>query len=960
MRRLGLACTLALAVAARVSGHASDPFAACRERLAAKPDDYDSAYCFYQVARDGIPTQEAARVFEGLIHAQPANFWLPLAYGHVYRTLDPGRAERLFRQAADGFAAAKAAEGELIARTNLRGFLFPRGRVADAARELQRVVEIGDASTDPTLKARAWSLQAAHVQESGGDLGHAFRLLKQAEAALFPNGPYRMKRTNLTSLGIVAASAGRFDEALRVFRRLDDLSTQEGDTGSQAIARYNLFNTMNEKERLLPTVGGREQLVHLLRRALDAATASRQQLVMLRSHGALADALANMPGSREAALGHVAACLALATQAEQPYDEAVCSWIEASLFSTTDPRRAKVAEARALDATARANSPRTTAFSAGRHMRLSWRTKSHSDAIADSLAALDAIETLRALQDDANSGADLFSAWTLDYYWLSGRLLEGGDDGDVALAFSIAERMRARSLLDALDRSRPPRDPQHPAVKEHRTALEAIAVVQRTLMNPALDQARRQAGLRELDALERRAQEAERQVALAFPDGRRRASAFASLDAVQSSLAADEALLSFQIGLWNTFEGDFGGGSWLIAVTRTRRTVHRLRDRVQLADIVPLFAGLIEGGQGREGAAAASLHRDLLATAMAALPPEITRLVIVPDGVLHRLPFETLRSDPDSQPLGARYQVTTVPSATLWRHWRVVAPPMPGRKVLILADPAREEGLATAEPARNATLLASMRLGRLPYARKESQAIARHVGSAETLTDASASEKALKSRDLQRYDIVHLAAHAIADETHPERSAILLSPGDAKEDGLLQTREIEALDFDGRIVVLSACQTAGGAVLSGEGVLSLARSFFEAGAHAVIGSRWPLRDADAAQLFDMFYRHLTRGASLSEALKATQDEARAAGHPAAAWASLVLLGNGDLRPFAGVRPARSPIPTMITVAFTLAIAVGVLYSRRRRYPAFAARLHEGKSHLRALLKAGHLTNRPSR
>ena len=206
------------------------------------------------------------------------------------------------------------------------------------------------------------------------------------------------------------------------------------------------------------------------------------------------------------------------------------------------------------------------------------------------------------------------------------------------------------------------------------------------------------------------------------------------------------------------------------------------------------------------------------------------------------------------------------------------------------------------------------------------------LAPSDALIGARASEKALKSQDFRRYGILHVAAHAIADEAHPERSAVLLSPGDAKEDGLLQAREIEALDLDGRIVVLSACYTAGGAVLSGEGVLSLARAFFEAGAHAVIGSRWPLRDADAAALFDVFYRHLGRGASLSEALKASQDEARAAGRPTSAWAALVLLGNGDLRPFAGAStpPERSLWPATLTLGVILLVALGVALARRRQ------------------------------
>ena len=252
--------------------------------------------------------------------------------------------------------------------------------------------------------------------------------------------------------------------------------------------------------------------------------------------------------------------------------------------------------------------------------------------------------------------------------------------------------------------------------------------------------------------------------------------------------------------------------------------------------------------------------------------------------------------------------------------------------MLTLADPLLAGGVETEAPSRDATLLQGLRLGRLPHAREESRAIERHVGGVEALIGESASEKALKSRDLGAYDILHFAAHAVADEAHPERSAVLLAPGDAVEDGLLQVREIEALDLDGRIVVLSACHTAAGVVLSGEGVLSLARAFFEAGAHAVVGSRWPLRDADAAALFDTFYRHLGQGVSLSQALKATQDEARAAGRPASAWAGLVLLGNGDLRPFAGGRPPTDRWPWLApALASGLALLVaGLVLGTRRR------------------------------
>ena len=908
---------------------ASDPFAVCRERFAEKPDDYESAACFSRLALDERMWAESTRVFEALISAHADNFWLPLAYGNAWVTRNPDRAERLYRQAADGFAASGHAEGELLARSTLRTFLFPRGRIEEATRETERVVAIGDASNNPLLKAAAWSLHALHIQDSGGDLGHALRLLKQAEAAIFPGGPYRLKRANLVSLGQVLARLARFDEALAIYGRVDALATEQGNAPDQAVARYNVFNTTAMKENLLPTSRGRETLMQLATRALEAGRAAPHELVMIRSHSALAEFLAKVPGARLGALEHVKQCLNLATKARRPHDEAFCSWIEAAIRKADDPKIARAAEIRALDATARANNPRTDAYSAGRHMRHSWSTKPRAIAIRDSLAAIDTLETLRALQDDADSSAALFSAWTLDYYWLSGRLLQGGRDDDRALALSITERMRARSLLDVVDRSGPAHDPKHPAVIERRKTLEAIAAVQRKLMDPTLDDARRLTLLMELEGDERREQEARRQIALAFPH-RRAEPDFASLSTLQASLSESEAFLSFQVGLWETYEGDEGGGSWLIAITKDGTTVHLLPDRIRLSPVIPVFVGLLRANEGREHAAAVRLYNELLSEAVAALPPRITRLIIAADGPLHHLPFESLRATPTSPPFSARYELVHVPSATLWRYWRTDARAPNAGRVLTFADPAVEGSVGT-ENSRNAVFLQGLQIGRLPHAREESRAIGRYVPNARVLVGAAASEHALKNADPGTYDVLHFAAHAVADESHPERSAVLLAPGDVKEDGLLQAREIEALDLDGRIVVLSACQTASGTVQSGEGVLSLARAFFEAGAHAVVGSRWPLRDADAAALFDTFYRHLADGASLSEALKATQDEARAAGRPATSWAGLVLLGNGDLRPFLGTQRPERAFGRYLLVAVTMAVLVSlaVILQRRR-------------------------------
>ena len=301
---------------------------------------------------------------------------------------------------------------------------------------------------------------------------------------------------------------------------------------------------------------------------------------------------------------------------------------------------------------------------------------------------------------------------------------------------------------------------------------------------------------------------------------------------------------------------------------------------------------------------------------------------MIPDGPLQQLPLETLRSASDAAPLAARYELVVAPSATLWLQWREhQARPAP-RSALVFADPDLGQSAGSDASTRVAALYQGLRLGRLPHARRESRAIERHLGVVDALVGPDASERALKARDPQQYALLHLAAHAVSDEVRPERSAVILAAGGDGEDGLLQAREIQHLDLRGRIVILSACETASGAVLNGEGVLSLARAFFQAGARAVVGTRWRIRDEDAAELFDAFYARLAAGASLSAALARTKQDAIARGRPAAVWGSLILLGDGAATPFASTATG-SPIDRGLLMWAFLAVALLCAFVFRR-------------------------------
>jgi hypothetical protein len=851
----GLRVALSTAAGARVAPrHApADPFAVCHQRLATAPNDYDSAYCFYTAAFEARRWKAGADVFERLMRARLDNFWLPLALGHLHRNRQPAdlrAAEMWYRRAADGFRAAGHAEGEILARSNLRDMLLPIGRVAEASAEVSRVSAIGAAAGDPLLQARAWSLEATHLVDTGGDVGRAYRLLKQAETAVFPNGPYRLRRTALTSLGRAAVHLGRLDEALIYFGRLNTQARGENDLTSQATAQYNILNTELLRAGLLPDPAAKERLLRFAQQTLATGVTASHNLVTLKAHRIIGALFANVAGSRGRALDHVEHCLTLATNARQQQDEAACAWMAAMLLHDTAPQQARAAQRRAISATARANTPVADAFNVSSRMKFSWLTRPRAEAIRDSLAALERIETLRRTQEEIDRSAEAFSTWTLDYYWLLGRLLQ---DGDVDLAFSIGERLKARTLLDA---------------RRDRLAARTDAP-------------------------------------------------FASLDEVQSAIGPDEALLSFQLGIWDTIESTFGGGAWLTVVTRDRRAVYPIPDRAHFAPLVPMFAGLLSGGDGREITAAVRLHDDVFSNALRDLPSNVTRLILVPDGPLHHLPFDALRASAGADPLAARYELVVSPSATVWLDTRGRATSVGRARVLVLADPATD---------------AMLGMGRLPYARRESRALSRYLSDVVALVGVAASEQAIKMRPLRDYELVHFAAHAVADEAHPEQSAVFLAPGGA-EDGVLRAREIRDLDLDGRIVVLSACETATGAVLGGEGMLSIARAFFQAGARAVVGTRWRIRDEDAASLFETFYRTLGSGATLSAALAQTKAEAIAHGRSPEMWAGLVLLGDGASRPFLPRTPKPDPrrarMATLILCA-SIAIATGTLALKRRR------------------------------
>ena len=142
--------------------------------------------------------------------------------------------------------------------------------------------------------------------------------------------------------------------------------------------------------------------------------------------------------------------------------------------------------------------------------------------------------------------------------------------------------------------------------------------------------------------------------------------------------------------------------------------------------------------------------------------------------------------------------------------------------------------------------------------------------------------------------MIHLATHALVDEGSLARTALALAPG-AGEDGFLSPADLSALKLRADLVVLSACRTAGGVMVSGEGLQGLTSPLLEAGARAVIATQWRISDRNTVRLVHDLYDALARGAPLADALRSAKLAAVRRGAPASEWAGFTVVGDPLVR-----------------------------------------------------------------
>ncbi|MEM6810773.1 MAG: CHAT domain-containing tetratricopeptide repeat protein [Pseudomonadota bacterium] len=511
---------------------------------------------------------------------------------------------------------------------------------------------------------------------------------------------------------------------------------------------------------------------------------------------------------------------------------------------------------------------------------LGWAMRDMGEADAALDLALEAVSSIERLRTEIAS-TDLraaFQASVSRAYELAVHTLMEMDDSVAAL--EMTERYRAKSLVEAWSEGVRGRDADVPdsLLAERANKLAAINRARDAHLRgreaPPINDL-----LAELDVINDKIADATPATQITRAPDPLRATEMARLHD-----AGDVTLLYFL--------GDATGYIWAVSASKT--AVVRLDDVGEIDRLARALHNKIQR-KGRYEALARDLGERVLAPVRAQIEAA-ENIAVVADGALHYVPFDILTISDNAPPVLGDTPLVYLPSLTTVALSRSLPAPK-GEGVAVLADPVFsldddrfQDGSTTRSADRN--------LNRLRMSRVEAESIAKQAEDIDVNVHLGfdARPAVLRSPDVVGARILHIATHGFADDEIPARSGLALSMVDASGEpvtGFVGLRDIYGLDLNAELVVLSACETALGQDLAGEGLLGLTRGFMFAGARRVVATLWRVEDRATAELMATFYSELFKGTAPAQALliaKETLRSNRRYAHPYY-WSGFTLQGD---------------------------------------------------------------------
>jgi CHAT domain-containing protein len=298
------------------------------------------------------------------------------------------------------------------------------------------------------------------------------------------------------------------------------------------------------------------------------------------------------------------------------------------------------------------------------------------------------------------------------------------------------------------------------------------------------------------------------------------------------------------------------GYLWL--VTPSKVYVFPLPPQAEVDALVKSYRETLVAGRDPMESASANAQKlyEMLIAPAKNLIPQDSRVILLPDGSLYGLNFETLIV-PGPKPHYWIEDVTLTTASSLMLLASAAARPAPSEKRMFLVG-------NTVSP--NADFPS------LPQAGAEMQSIEKYFPKPRraVLSGSEATPAAYLASKPEQFAYLHFVTHGTASRTRPLESAVVLSKEKDQDSYKLYARDIVKRHLSASLVTISACNGAGTRAFSGEGLVGLSWAFLRAGAHNVIGALWEVSDASTPQLMDMLYDGLNRGQDPAAALRAAK------------------------------------------------------------------------------------------
>ncbi|HEY7786131.1 MAG TPA: CHAT domain-containing tetratricopeptide repeat protein [Pyrinomonadaceae bacterium] len=512
-------------------------------------------------------------------------------------------------------------------------------------------------------------------------------------------------------------------------------------------------------------------------------------------------------------------------------------------------------------------------------------------------AALEIIESLRTAVINQELRESYFATVQDIYEFYVGLLMQQHkqepDKGFDALALQANERARARGLIDLLAESNVDiRAGVNADLLDRERSLQkqisTKAETQVRLLSGKAAPERVAATTKELHNLTTEYAQVRAQIKMQSPR-------YAELteptqltvrDIQQQVLDADTVLLEYSLGKDRSFLWLVGHRSVATFELPPRESIEKVAQRAHE------LLRVSNQRQHKREAELATLELSKLVLGPVVDKLEQKRLLVVADGALQYVPFAAL-SNAQGTPLIHEHEIVNLPSASVLAILRQeqAQRKRAEKMVAVLADPVLQR--ADERVARRITQpsgpVAGARIEvvrglaesaisfeRLIHSRKEAEAILSFSegGSNLKALDFDASRATATSNALADYRIVHFATHGVVNNEYPALSGVVLSLVDKRGqmlDGFLRLHDIYNLKLGSDLVVLSACQTALGKQVKGEGLIGLVRGFMYAGAPRVVATSWDVKDEATAELMKRFYKNmLVDNRTPAAALRAAQ------------------------------------------------------------------------------------------